>query len=81
MALNLLMFPSTVSAQRIIDTQEECGSPPSPVSEEEVVKDICAFRTTSIPDDGSHSVLVLMHQYEERMLDHPLLEVPHQPPK
>ena len=80
MAFSLFAAPQILTAQSIVALYAECGSQPTPIIEEEVVKHACPWRSDvsiAFPDD----LTVLMHQYEERMLDHPVVEVPHQPPK
>ncbi len=80
MAFNLFMLPQVLTAQSLFGVCEECGTPP-PIIEEEVLKHACTLHRVADADDLSDGPVVLMHQLEERMLDHPLLEVPHQPPR
>lgn len=80
MAFQLFMLPQMVNSQRAVTMMEERGSQPPPIIEEEVLKHAISFR-------GMHSAVPAMaqvaqfHQYAEMMLDHPLREVPHQPPR
>lgn len=81
MAISLFAAPQIITTKSIISLYAECGSQAPPIIEEEEVRHACDWRcdvhTPAFPDD----LTVLMHQYEEGMLDHPVVEVPHQPPK
>jgi hypothetical protein len=81
MAFNLFMLPQVLTAQSIVNLYEECDSQPPPIIEEEVLKHACSIHRSAVPGKRGDGLVVLMHQYEERMLDHPVKEVPHQPPR
>lgn len=81
MAFNLFMLPQVVTSQSILNMYEECDSQPPPIIEEEVLKHACAIHRGTPPHAAAEGLVVLFHQYQDRMLDHPLLEVPHQPPR
>jgi hypothetical protein len=81
LALQLFALPLMVNAQTTIDLFEECGSQVPPVIEEEVLKHACEVRIGQLPQDLSQRVWLLLSVYQDSMLDHPIMEVPHQPPK
>jgi hypothetical protein len=81
MAFDLFMLPQVLTAQSLFDWCEECGPQPPPIIEEEVLKHACSIHHAVEADIPSDGLVVLMHQLEERMMDHPLVEVPHQPPR
>ena len=81
MACALFIAPQILTAQSIVSLYAECGSQPPPIIEEEVLKHACALRSDLRPPAACGDMKVRLQQYEESMLDHPALEVPHQPPK
>jgi len=80
MALNLFMLPQLTTGKAIITVCEETGTTLPSLLEEEV-KHACDIRKEVRPMVHTDGEVVLLHQFEQRMLEHPLLEVPHQPPK
>lgn len=81
MAFNLFLLPQVLTAQSIVGLFEECGSQPPSLIEEEALKHDCTLHRTLVPLDPQVGSPVLMHQLEERLRAHPLVEVPHQPPR
>ena len=81
LALNLALLPLLSTANTTIALFEERGNEVPPVLEEEILKHACEIRIGRSADTASRSLLLLLHQYQDRMLDDPVLEVPHQPPK
>ena len=82
MAFQLFALPQMLTAQAVVAGLEDCGSQPSPINEEEGgFKQACPVREGLRMMDVSAVLTAQFHQYEEAMLDHPLLEVPHQPPR
>lgn len=81
MACHLFMLPQVLTAQSLMDTMEQDVQQPPQLLEEEVLKHACSIHHAPFAPVNADASIELMHQYEERMLDHPLLEVPHQPPK
>lgn len=81
LALQVFLAPQMASAQGILAIFEECGTTTPPVLEEEVLKLACEVRIGMLPKDLSTTVQLFLHWYQDSMLDHPALEVPHQPPK
>ncbi|MBK6832315.1 MAG: hypothetical protein IPG92_16975 [Flavobacteriales bacterium] len=81
MAFALFVAPQILNSQSIVSLYAECGSQPVPIIEEEVLKHACEVRSEVCPLASEGHVKILLHQYEESMLDHPAMEVPHQPPK
>ena len=81
MALHLFMLPQMLTAQNVVAIFEDCGSQQPTVLEEEVLKHAVDFREQVHLSCTDRLLAPLFHQYEDAMLDHPLLEVPHQPPR
>jgi len=81
MAMNLFMLPQLIMGRTISALCEETVTSLPGMSEEEVIKHACHFRKDVRPVVKAAGEEVLLHQFEQRMLEHPLLEVPHQPPK
>lgn len=81
MAFNLFMLPQVLTAQSIVNLYAECDQQPPPIIEEEVLKHACSIHRAPVTGECADGLVVLMHQYEERMMDHPLMDVPHQPPR
>lgn len=81
LALQLFLLPQLSTAQGILNIFEECGNTAAPILEEEVIKHACAVRIGIVTENLSSSVQLFLHWYQDSMLDHPALEVPHQPPK
>jgi hypothetical protein len=81
MAFNLFTLPQMLTAQSVLALYEECGSKSAPILEEEVLKHACQPRNEVRSLEFFSDATLQLHQYAEDMLDHPLLEVPHQPPK
>lgn len=80
MALNLFMLPQLTTGKAIITVCEETGTSLPSLLEEEV-KHACDIRKDVRPVVHAVGEVILLHQFEQRMLEHPLMEVPHQPPK
>lgn len=81
MTFSLVTLPQLLTTQAMVQMFEERGSQPPPIIEEEVLKHACTLRNEPDTPVQEASVIEFLHQYEEKMLDHPLLDVPHQPPK
>lgn len=81
MAFYLFALPQMLTAQNVVAIFEECGSQPPPIIEEEVLKHAVDFRDHVHMPRPDRALVAQFHQYEDQMLDHPLLEVPHQPPR
>jgi hypothetical protein len=80
MAMQLFWLPQMVNAQKAVTLVEERGSQSPPIVEEEV-KHACNIHGHAFPAMPDRDLVAQFHQYEEMMLDHPLREVPHQPPR
>ncbi len=81
MSFYLFMLPQLLTAQNVVAIFQDCGAQQPTILEEEVLKHAVDFRD-HVPVPGpEHALVAQFHQYEEEMLDHPLLEVPHQPPR
>lgn len=81
LTLQIFLAPQMANAQGILAIFEECGTAVPPVLEEEVLKHACEVRIGMLPENLSTTVQLFLHWYQDSMLDHPALEVPHQPPK
>lgn len=81
MAIQLFMLPQMITAQSVVTILEERGAQPPSILEEEVLKHAVDFREQVPVPRLERAMVAQFHQYEEAMLDHPLLEVPHQPPR
>lgn len=81
MAFQLFLLPQLANTQYSITVVEERSSQPPPIMEEEVAKHIVSFRHHTPSEVPERNLVAQFHQYEEMMLDHPLREVPHQPPR
>ena len=82
MAFHLFMLPQILTAQSFLDpVEEDAVQQIPPLLEEEVLKHACALHPCVFAPVNVDQGTTLLHQYEERMRDHPLLEVPHQPPR
>lgn len=81
MAFQLLLLPQLANTQYAVTVLEERSSQPAPVLEEEVLKHAVNFRHHAYSEVPDRDLVAQFHQYEEMMLDHPLREVPHQPPR
>ncbi|MEO8068524.1 MAG: hypothetical protein ABI599_12585 [Flavobacteriales bacterium] len=81
LALQLFLLPQLSTAQGILNIFDECGSTAAPILEEEVIKHACEIRIGIVPKNLSTTVQSFLHWYQDSMLDHPALEVPHQPPE
>lgn len=82
MAFHLFMLPQILTAQSFLDPLEEDAVQQIPtLLEEEVLKHACAIHANVFAPENADRSTTLLHQYEERMREHPLLEVPHQPPR
>lgn len=81
LALNLALLPLLSTANTTIALFEERGNEVPPVLEEEILKHVCELRISRSSATTSRAVSLQLHQYQDLMLDHPVMEVPHQPPK
>lgn len=81
MAFQMFLLPQLINTQMAITVVEERGAQPPPLSEEEVLKHAVSFRDQVYSAAPDRDLVAQFHQYEEMMLDHPLREVPHQPPR
>jgi hypothetical protein len=81
MAFHLFALPQMLTAQSVVAIFEDCGSQPPPMLEEEALKHACTLREELCLMDVGAMLTAHFHQYEESMRDHPLMEVPHQPPR
>jgi hypothetical protein len=81
MAFQLFALPQMLTARSVVAVFEDCGSQPPQILEEEVLKHACMLREDVRLMDVGAALTARFHQYEEAMRDHPLLEVPHQPPR
>ncbi len=81
LAAHLFIVPQLTNDLGVFAALEECGNTMPPILEEEVLKHACEVRFGTLPEDLSTTVQVFLHWYQDSMLDHPALEVPHQPPK
>ena len=81
MVLSVFMLPLGLTAQGFVAFDKECDPQTSTGFEEEALERVCSFHFTWSPPKAAVGPELLMHQYEEGMLDHPLKEVPHQPPR
>lgn len=81
MAFHLCLLPQLLTTQSVVAIYEESGTQLPTILEEEVLKHAVDFRDV-VPMAVPESALIAQfHQYEEEMRDHPLMEVPHQPPR
>lgn len=81
MAFQLFALPQMLTAQSVVAIYEDSGSQTPPLLEEEVLKHACTIREEVCLLDVGAVLTAQFHQYEESMRAHPLLEVPHQPPR
>ncbi len=81
MSFYLFVLPQMLTAQNVVTIFEDCGSQPPPIIEEEVLKHAVEFRDQVRMWPLEPSRVAHFHQFEEEMLDHPVLEVPEQPPR
>lgn len=81
MAFQLFALPQMLTAQAVVAVFEDSGSQPPSINEEEGFKQVCPLRETLRAMDMGVALTAQFHQFEEAMLDHPLLEIPHQPPR
>jgi hypothetical protein len=81
MAFQLFMAPLVTTSQDVVSIYKEMGCKPPPIIEEEVVKHVVGQLSCAHPTAPDRILVAQFHQYEEMMLDHPLREVPHQPPR
>lgn len=80
MAFQLFVLPQMVNSQRAVAVMEERSPQPPPIIEEEVLKH--AIRFSGMPSAmPALAQVTQFHQHTEMMLDHPLREVPHLPPR
>lgn len=81
LACQMFLLPQLINSQKAMAIVEERGAQPLPILEEEVLKHALSFRAPVHSGAPDRDLVAHFHQYEEMMLDHPLREVPHQPPR
>lgn len=81
MSAYLFVLPQMLTSQYVVAIFEDCGSQPPPIIEEEVLKHAVPFEEHVRIPDPEPLMTARFLQFEEEMLDHPVLEVPDQPPR